>query len=102
VGKLFSVHTKNMIQVRPSPGEPETLGLGLSWVRAHIPMCLATAFIGYTPNRAGKRVSSKGGEVRWIRDFDSREGPRIDRRGPSLCLVAGRGPCMSGAPAFLL
>jgi hypothetical protein len=40
-----------------------------------IPVCLIYPLIGYVTSRAGKRVSSKGGEVRWIRDFDSLRPP---------------------------
>src|ERR687890_475334 len=40
-----------------------------------VPVCLIHPFIGYATSRAGERVSSKGGEVRWIRDFDSRRPP---------------------------
>ncbi len=49
-------------------------GLG-GLINRAIPICLIHPFIGYALNRAGKRVSSKGGEVRWIRDFDSRRPP---------------------------
>ncbi len=48
------------------------------------PPCLASFLRGYTPNRAGKRVSSKGGEVRCHRDFESRGLGQIVET-PSFC-----------------
>ena len=48
------------------------------------PPCLASFLRGYTPNRAGKRVSSKGGEVRCNRDFKSRGLGQIVET-PSFC-----------------
>jgi hypothetical protein len=53
------------------------------------PSCLASLFCGYLLDRAGKRVSSKGGEVRCHRDFESERVPD-GSPGPFLLLIVRR------------
>src|SRR5215218_3728866 len=72
----------------------------VTWVNVVASRC-NTPFIGYATSRAGKRVSSKGGEVRCSRDFDSRRPP--DRSPGAFFLSRGEpGSYSRGSGIFVV